>query len=143
MFKIETSIIHLYRNSAKTGLLLITFALLMLAIPWLVNGDVVTDWNKNMLQAGLATHSSPLVMSRAGAIVQASVFDAVNGIERRYKPIHVESDAPHGASKRAAAIQAAYASLLILFPSEQSTFDAERASSLAAISSGPGAVKER
>jgi hypothetical protein len=44
--------------------------------------------------------------------VQASVFDAVNGIDHRYTPIHVTSSAPGGASRRAAAIQAAYAVLI-------------------------------
>jgi hypothetical protein len=52
-------------------------------------------------------------MSRVAAIVQASVYDAVNGIERRYTPIHVAPAAPRGASRRAAAIQAAYASLVM------------------------------
>jgi len=46
------------------------------------------------------------VSTRVTAIVEAAVFDAVNGIERRYTPIHVDFAAPAGASKRAAAIQA-------------------------------------
>jgi hypothetical protein len=99
--------------------------------------DEVTDWNKIMLQAALvAPPTSPLVMSRNGAIVQASVFDAVNGVNPRYAPIHVQPAAPHGASRRAAAVQAAYAALVKLYPSQQSTFDAKLADSLAVIASG-------
>jgi hypothetical protein len=95
--------------------------------------DEVTDWNQILFQAALVAQTSPLFMSRNTAIVQASVFDAVNGIERRYTPIHVKPDAPRGASARAAAVQAAYASLVKLYPAQQSTFNAARATSLAAI----------
>jgi membrane-associated phospholipid phosphatase len=97
--------------------------------------DEVTDWNQLMFQAALVAKTSPLVMTRVAAIVQAAVFDAVNGIERRYTPIHVEPAAARGASRRAAAVQAAYGTLVKLYPSQQSTFDAELAASLAAISS--------
>ena len=80
--------------------------------------------------------TSPLVMTRVAAIVPASVFDAVNGIERRYVPIHVAPAAPRGASRRAAAVQAAYGSLVRLYPSQKSTLDVKLAESLAAIADG-------
>ena len=46
----------------------------------IARADDVTDWNQHMLRAGTVGGTSPLVMSRVAAIVQASVFDAVNGI---------------------------------------------------------------
>src|SRR5207253_7722751 len=95
--------------------------------------DEVTDWNQIMFQAALVAKTSPLDMSRNAAIVQGSVYDAVNGIARRYTPLHVEPAAPRRASPRAAAIQAAYASLVRLYPTQQSTFDAQRAASLAEV----------
>ena len=95
--------------------------------------DEVTDWNQNMLQAGLVARTSPLIMMRVAAIVQASVFDAINGIERRYTPVHVTATAPRGASRRAAVVQAAYASLLKLFPTQKPALDAQLAASLAGI----------
>jgi hypothetical protein len=101
--------------------------------------DEVTDWNVIMLQAALTANTSPVVTTRVAAIVQAAVFDAVNGIERRYTPIHVTADAPRGASQRAAAVEAAYGSLILLFPSQKTTFDDERAISLAGIASGAAA----
>jgi hypothetical protein len=67
------------------------------------------------------------------AIVQAAVFDAVNGIERRYAPIHVPPAGPAGASREAAAAQAAYATLVQLYPTQKSLFDARLAVSLAVI----------
>ena len=103
-------------------------------------GDEVTDWNRIMLDALLAPPAvaAPLAQ-RPAAIVQAAVFDAVNGIERRYTPIHVTPAAPAGASERSAAVQAAYASLVHLFPSQAATFDQKRLVSLLNISSGPAA----
>jgi hypothetical protein len=38
--------------------------------------------------------TSPGNITRVAAIVQASVFDAVNGIERRYTHIRVQPNAP-------------------------------------------------
>ena len=89
--------------------------------------DEVTDWNKNLFDASrVPPATSPLVITRTAAIVHAAVFDAVNGIERRYTPIHVAPAAERGASIRAAAVQAAYASLLRLYPGQQATLDAKR-----------------
>jgi hypothetical protein len=97
--------------------------------------DEVTDWNAIMFQRALAGGTTPLVMNRNAAIVQSSVFDALNGIERRYTPIHVQPAAPRGASRRAAVVQAAYAAILHLYPSQQSTLDVQRQASLDAIAS--------
>ena len=93
-----------------------------------------------MFQAALvAPATSPLVMSRNAAIVQSSVFDALNGIERRYTSIYVQPAAPRGASRRAAVVQAAYAALLHLYPSQASTLDLQREASLDAIASDSAA----
>ncbi|WP_433967333.1 hypothetical protein [Tunturiibacter gelidiferens] len=103
-----------------------------LSIPT-ARADEVTDWNQIMFQTALVAKTNPLDMTRNAAIVQSSVFDAVNGITRRYTPIHVKPAAPWESSPRAAAIQAAYASLVRLYPAQQSTLDAQRAASLAAL----------
>ena len=95
--------------------------------------DEVVDWNQTMFRAGLVAGTSPLVITRVAAIVQAAVFDAVNGIDRRYAPIHVPPAGPAGASRDAAAVQAAYATLVQLYPTQRSLFDARRAVSLAVI----------
>ncbi len=71
--------------------------------------------------------------TRVAAIVQAAVFDAVNGIARRYTPIHVAPAGPAGASRDAAAVQAAYATLVNLYPAQKATFDARLAVSLAVL----------
>jgi len=98
-----------------------------------IRADEVLDWNAVLRQAVLAAPGAP--GARLSAIVQASVFDAVNGIERRYTPIHVAAEAPRGASVRAAAVQAAYTSLIELFPAQSSLFEQQLATSLAGIAS--------
>ena len=95
--------------------------------------DAIVDWNQTLFRAGLVAGTNPLVMSRVAAIVQAAVFDAVNGIDRRYAPIHVPPAGPAGASRDAAAVQAAYATLVQLYPTQKSLFDARLAVSLAVI----------
>jgi PAP2 superfamily protein len=115
-------------------LLRITAGVLTLALITVpARADDVTDWNQEMLRASLVAGSSPLAQSRISAIVQAAVFDAVNGIERRYAPIHVPAGGPAGASRRAAAVQAAYVALVHLYPTQLATFDARRTISLSSI----------
>jgi hypothetical protein len=54
--------------------------------------DPVLDWIA--ITNDTAISSNPLVTSHALSLVSASVFDAVNGIERDYRPLHVRPDAP-------------------------------------------------
>jgi hypothetical protein len=106
----------------------------------MASADEVTDWNEMLFRAALIAGSTPLAMTRLTAIVQASVYDAVNGIERRYTPILVKPAAPAGASLRAAALQAAYVALSKIYPAQQLTFDAHRTASLADISAHENAA---
>src|SRR6185503_8328739 len=98
-----------------------------------------TDWNHILLQSLLTAKTSPLVAGRVCAIVHAAVFDAVNGIERRYTYLHVAPGADRGASQRAAAVQAAYGTLVKLFSAQKGSLDASLAASLAGISTGTAA----
>ena len=112
-------------------------SLLLLALPLAlasaVRGDEVTDWHEHMLVALAKGGGNSQVRSRNAAMVSAAVFDAVNGIERKYEPILVPAVAPRGASKRAAAVQAAYAVLLNRFPAQAGELGDKRTASLAAI----------
>jgi hypothetical protein len=102
--------------------------------------DEIANWNQMLFRAGLVGGTSPLVITRIAAIVQASVFDAVNGIDRRYAPIHVPAAGPAGASREAAAVQAAYVALLQLYPTQKPTLDARLAVSLASIGTRENSV---
>src|ERR1019366_5378 len=126
---------------------LVRFSVWALVVSGVASGvtaaDEVTDWNQVMLLAALTAPVTPApVTTRVAAIVQAAVFDAVNGINRRYTPIYVPPAAAPGTSKRAAAVQAAYATLVHLFPNQKATFDQQRAASLAAITDTNDAVQQ-
>src|SRR5262249_45454314 len=79
----------------------------------LLSGDVVLEWNAIALDAikndsllgANSKQNSPIRSSRALAIVQAAVFDAVNSINRAYDPYLMNVDAPRSASIDAAAAQ--------------------------------------
>lgn len=114
----------------------ITLAAAVLVFASGVRADEVTDWNHTFLHAALTAGASPPAQDRAGAILQSAVFDALNGIERRYEPIHVAPNAPRGASRKAAVDQAAYTILVDLFPTQKPTFDAQLAASLVALMDG-------
>jgi len=116
---------------------LILGSAMLLLVSSIARADDITDWNQHMLRAGTVGGTTPLVMSRVAAIVQAAVFDAVNGIDGKYAPVHVPPGGPASASRRAAAVEAAYTALLALYPAQKSTFDARLAVSLTAIASDP------
>jgi hypothetical protein len=103
-------------------------------------GNEITDWNRVFYEAAnVPPATSPLNVTRSAAIFQAAIFDAVNGIERRFTPVHVRPNGPPGASRRAAAVQAAYAILARLYPGQIAKFDQERERSLAGMASGVAA----
>ncbi len=92
---------------------------------------VMTEWTAAMIGALEITHTPPPPAMRVGAIVQASVFDAVDGITRRYDPFHVHTAAPRNALPAAAAAGAAHEALSALFPSQAASFDTLLAATLA------------
>ena len=102
------------------------------------DADQVLEWNQIFIDTLIATNTANSSSQRLGAIVHTAIFDAYNGIERRYAPIFVHNSAPRGASRRAAVIAAAHAALVGLFPSRQSALDHSYAASLAALSDDGG-----
>jgi PAP2 superfamily len=104
-------------------LALVLIAAAALAAPAVASADVVSDWNRTMVDALEVDATPPPPSARVGAIVQSAVFDAVNGIARRYTPMHVLPDAPRGASRAAAAAAAAHEALVTVFPAQQAMLD--------------------
>ncbi len=95
------------------------------SIPSVASADEVLDWNTIAIgrDASHRTAIPAFLQPRALAIVHASIFDALNGIERDYEPIHVDDPAPRRASRRAAVVQAAYRSLVTMFPTQAAALD--------------------
>jgi len=105
----------------------------------------VLEWNQIFIETLIATNTANSSSQRLGAIVHTAIFDAFNGIERRYTPIFVQNVdgngkrlAPPGASRRAAVIAAAYTALVALFPSREAQLSDSYAASLAALSDDGG-----
>lgn len=96
--------------------------------------NVVTEWNQNAMQAIRTANTHFTLHARVLAMVHASIFDAINGIDRRYAPVHVDWAALPGASRRAAAIQAAYTVLVAMYPSQKAILEQQLDQSLASIS---------
>ncbi|HYY72115.1 MAG TPA: vanadium-dependent haloperoxidase [Candidatus Bathyarchaeia archaeon] len=103
--------------------------------------DPVLEWigimNDTVIKDG---KTSPLVTTRVVALVSASVFDAVNGIDPRFQPQYVRPNAQHPASQRAAAIQAAYAILLHLYQGQSADLTTHLNASLGALKENAKAI---
>lgn len=102
----------------------------------LMSANVVLEWNQLAMDAIRQTGMNHLLGSRAMAISQAAVFDAVNAIDRSFEPYFADVHASSGASLEAAAAQAAHDTLVALFPSKAATFDAALAADLVGIPPG-------
>jgi hypothetical protein len=106
---------------------------LFIALPAVGVADEVLDWNAVVRRAIVTAATPGALQQRLAAIVHVSMFDALNGIERRFTPIHVDAEAPRGASRRAAVVYAAYTALVGLFPAQSAAFADDLEASLAAI----------
>ena len=97
---------------AKTLLL----AVVLLGAPSApASADVITDWNEKAI-ALVTPRMPPPAAQRMIAITQVAMFDAVNAIERRYRPYLVQQQAAISTSKEAAAASAAGTALAGLLP---------------------------
>jgi hypothetical protein len=113
-------------------------ALVALAWPAAARADEVTDWNGYASTAIVTTAGQPphaAILSFA--IVQGAVYDAVNAIDRGYRPYLMQPAANPWDSKEAAAATAAYRVLVSLFPAQLPTLEPLYAASLAAMPDGP------
>jgi hypothetical protein len=92
---------------------------MLLATSSVVRADAVTDWNaiavQTIVNAG-ATHGSA-VSFLDNAVVQIAVYDAVEAINGRFKPYHVQIPGASG-SPAAAVAKAAYDVLVTRFPAQ-------------------------
>lgn len=101
----------------------------------LLSGDVVLHWNE-LLRQTLLEQTPPRFAPRDLAVVHVAMFDAVNSIADTYEPYAVNLKTPRGASKEAAAAQAAHDTLVALFPARQEVFDEALADDLTGIPAG-------
>ena len=101
-------------------------------------GDVVLSWNEIALDALRfdRTYAGPVRAGRNMAIVQAAVYDAVNGVAQTHEPFWVFRAAPAGADAEAAAASAAARALTKLYPQQKRFIAGELRAFLADIPDG-------
>jgi hypothetical protein len=95
--------------------------------------DMVTDWNQIAESVIRTGPPSPPLQVRALAIVNAALFDAVNGITRKYEPYLVDEPAPPGARAEAAVASAGVTALKGLFPAQTALLDQKLAEAVSTI----------
>jgi PAP2 superfamily len=119
------------RTCAIAGSVLVAAALVTPAA-----ANVITDWDVT----GVALAGPAGTGEREMAIMHLAMFDAVNAIERRFRPYLVETEGRPAASEDAAAAAAAAAVLESLHPQAGAEIKATLAMSLAAVPNGDAAT---
>jgi hypothetical protein len=109
---------------------LLAAALTCLAVPAVAN--VITDWDAK----AVAVAAPAPLGQRELAMVHVAMFDAVNSIERRYRPYLVQLTAQKTTSQEAAAAAAAATVLIGLHPEAAEELKAALATYLATIADG-------
>lgn len=105
--------------------------------------DPVATWNGLVLDAVRTTRASDSDAARSYAMVNAAMYDAVNGIAARHGGRHrayllrSPQGAPPQGDQQAAAVAAAHAVLTLLYPGNADRYDQQLASDLAKLGDGP------
>jgi len=113
--------------------LVVLNACLVWAMP--ARADVVSDWNAQILlysNIGNATLVPPIPAGRPGppglldiALAHVAIHDAVQAIEREFRPYFYSDPSKFGVGSSAAAVAAAaHKMLVLLYPGQQSRLDA-------------------
>jgi hypothetical protein len=104
-------------------------------------GDVIIDWNNQLLDAIRQAPAGPPTMARSGAMVMTAIYNAVNAVDQTHESYggFAVLGGP-GTSREAAAAQAAHDVMQVLYPAQGAQWTAALAASLGAIPDGPGKV---
>lgn len=99
--------------------------------------DIVQQWNDTLCKAAetVVTKHNPGVPTRAMAMMNGSIYDVFQAVDRTHQPFKVNTLAP-GASVDAAVSQAAYRVLSDMYPEMQATLDTTLAARLGAVPAG-------
>lgn len=115
-------------------------AAMLLATGCGAHADAVTDWNQTAIRATEIANAPVPVQTRVMSIVHAAIFDAVNGVERKYAVYAVDAGIPD-ASAEVAASAAAHRILERIYPPQKPLLDAALDLALAKIPDGPPKAK--
>jgi hypothetical protein len=120
------------RGLIRAGLCL----LMILAVAPAAHADIVTDANAKAADV-VSRIPAPPITVRAMAIVQVSVFEAVNAITGRYPPQRAKLPPMPGASVEAAVASATRTALVKLMPAFQQVIETDYQTLLKAVPDGP------
>lgn len=97
-----------------------------------ITEDIVLQWQRVLTTIVRTSGAQPatIIPSRSFSMMHASMFDAINSIEGTYTPYLTDIPGSRSLSTRVAAAVAAHRVLLALYPTQQSTLDAELGISL-------------
>ena len=113
-------------------------ATLLFVAPGLApRADVIMDWNARADAISTEKRMAPPPTARVMALMHVAMFEAINAIERRYRPYRLDLIADRNTSREAAAASAAHTVLVAQFPDQKSALDAELATELGAIADSP------
>lgn len=112
----------------------------------IARADTIHAWNNVLTQTIRETATShgvyagPGPVSRAGAMMFASMYDAINSIDNTHQAYLINMNAPASTSREAAAATAAHRVLSTLYTgtTQQTRFNTQLATDLAAIPDSPG-----
>src|SRR6187549_1606623 len=125
------------QNSPASGFRWAWF-LLWVALAAPANADIVMDWNGRADAIAADKRLPPPMQARAQALMHVSMFEAINAIDRRYRPYRLELIADRNTSREAAASSAAHAVLVALYPDQASTCRRSSSPVIWCARSGPG-----
>jgi len=94
-----------HKSQPSALVVVVTILFILILAPTRAQADAVSDWNLIAIQrigAEVPQHPTPLVFLDM-AIVQIAVYDAVQAIEKQYKPYHVQIPGASGSPDAAAA----------------------------------------
>ena len=120
------------RGLIGTGLSLL---MILTTVPG-AHADIVTDANARAADV-VSRLPAPPITVRMMAIVQVSVFEAVNAVTGRYPPERAKLTPAPGASVEAAVAAATRTALAKLMPAQQAVIDADYQALLASVPDGP------
>ena len=122
------------KSRSAITLLLATFACTFIQS---AQADMVTDWNVIATTAAAAPIINGILQTRIHAMTHAAVHDALNAIDRRYRPYALDLRLNPNASPEAAVAAAAHDVLVHeLPPSQQPFLEAAYTNSLSGIPDG-------
>lgn len=105
--------------------------------PGQADGQVVDRWNEVWIDSIRATKNQPGPSARQGAMLHASIQDAINSVTRAHRPHIYIAPEPVNASTDAAGAAAAHRVLSHFYPQRQEVFDATLESQLSRVSDSP------